>query len=127
MIKRVNYQQLLCRELSQDLLNTLYEKAKEKTAESNQRVLELEENLQSSEQMKESLFEQFGDILSWSDMYNTCDMETKKMILARLFGAVRVKRNYEVEIDLTASCEQLGLCLDEFAQEEAAADKRKTA
>jgi hypothetical protein len=59
------------------------------------------------------LSEQFGNIQSWSDMYETCDLETKKMILSRMFRAVRVKRDYEVKIDLTASCEQLRLYLDE--------------
>jgi DNA invertase Pin-like site-specific DNA recombinase len=99
--------------LNSELLNRLYEEAKEKVVESERRVSELEESLQSGEQMKEALSEQFGNIQSWSDMYGTCDPETKKMILARMFSTIRVKRDYEVEIDLTASCEQLGLYLDE--------------
>jgi len=99
--------------LGSDLLNKLYEEAREKVVESERRVSEFEESLQSGEQMKEALSEQFSNIQSWSDMYDTCDPETKKMILARMFGEIRVKRDYEVEIDLTASCEQLGLCLDE--------------
>ena len=43
-----------------------------------------------------------------ADMYERCDMETKKMILSRIMKAVRVKRDYEIEIDLTVDCEQLG-------------------
>ena len=42
-------------------------------------------------------------------MYEDCDMETKKMILSRIMKSVRVKRDYEVEIDLTVDCEQLGV------------------
>jgi hypothetical protein len=77
--------------------------------------------------MKTALSEQFSNIQSWSDMYDTCDMETKKMILSRMFNEVRVKRDYEVEIDLTVNCEQLGLCLNESDTDEATALSRQTA
>jgi hypothetical protein len=40
-------------------------------------------------------------------------METKKMILSRMFSEVRVSRDYKVEIDLTVDCEQFGITLDE--------------
>jgi hypothetical protein len=46
---------------------------------------------------------------SWADMYDGCDKETKKMILSRMMSAVRVKRDYEIEIDLAVDCEQLGI------------------
>jgi len=42
-------------------------------------------------------------------MYDVCDMETKKMILSRIFSSVRVSRDYDIEIDLTVDCEQLGI------------------
>jgi hypothetical protein len=77
--------------------------------------------------MKSALSEQFGNIQSWSDMYDTCDMETKKMILSRIFNEVRVKRDYEIEIDLTVDCEQLGLCLSEADTDEATILSRQTA
>jgi hypothetical protein len=113
--------------LNSDLLNKLYEEAKAKSAESEQRVHEIEESLRNSEQMKAALSEQFGNIQSWSELYDTCDMETKKMILSRMFSAVRVKRDYAVEIDLTVDCEQLGLCLDKSDTRETADKRRKTA
>ena len=36
-------------------------------------------------------------------------MEAKKMILSRIMKNVRVRRDYEIEIDLTLGCEQLGM------------------
>lgn len=41
-------------------------------------------------------------------MYDECDMETKKMILARIMKAVRVRRDYEIEIDFTVDFEKIG-------------------
>jgi DNA invertase Pin-like site-specific DNA recombinase len=104
--------------LGSDLLNKLYEEAKAKAEESEQRVRQVEEALQDGEQMRASLCEQFCNIRSWSDMYSTCDMETKKMILSRMFSAVRVSRDYKVEIDLTVDCEQLGITLDDVGADE---------
>jgi len=105
--------------LNSDLLNKLYEEAKEKVSEAERHVQQLEESLLNGEQMKMELSEQFSNIRNWSDMYDTCDMETKKMILSRIFSEVRVRRDYEVEIDLTATCEQLGIVLKEFGSDEA--------
>jgi len=95
--------------LNPDLLNKLYEEAKTKASESEQAVKHLESQIQDGERMKDSLSRQFDNFRTWADMYDACDMETKKMILSRIFSAVRVKRNYEIEIDFTIDCEQLGL------------------
>jgi len=46
-------------------------------------------------------------------MFGDCDMDTKKMIVSCVIKAVRVRRNYEVEIDMTLAAEELGICLDE--------------
>jgi hypothetical protein len=113
--------------LNPDLLNKLYEEAKAKAMESEQHVRHIEESLEGGEQMKASLCEQFQNIKSWSDMYGTCDMETKKMIVSKIFSAVRVKRDYEVEIDLTATCEQLGIEIAEPGNDETMFCERKSA
>jgi len=95
--------------LNPDLLNKLYEDAKAKSAESEQTVKMLERKIQDGEQMRDSLSQQFDTMRTWADMYDDCDMETKKMILSRIMKSVKVKRDYEVEIDLTVDCEQLGV------------------
>jgi len=56
--------------LNSDLLNKLYEEAKEKSAQSEQAVRQLEEQLKNSEQMKTALSKQFDNIKTWSDMYS---------------------------------------------------------
>ena len=45
-------------------------------------------------------------------------METRKMILSKLFSAVRVSRDYQVAIDLTVTFGQLGIALDEYVETE---------
>ena len=116
--------------LSQELLNKLYEEAKEKALVSNERVKELKAKIKASEHMRTELSQQYDTMMTWADMYDVCDMETKKMILCRLMKSVRVKRNYEIEIDLTTDCEQLGVAqplaiqadIAEYTPEKAATD-----
>jgi DNA invertase Pin-like site-specific DNA recombinase len=99
--------------LNPDLLNKLHEEAKAKADESGQAVRKLEIKIHDGEQMKESLSQQFDNLLTWADMYDGCDMETKKMILSRIMKAVKVKRDYEIEIDFTVDFEQLAHFCDE--------------
>ncbi|MCL2222090.1 MAG: hypothetical protein FWC20_07635 [Oscillospiraceae bacterium] len=56
----------------------------------------------------DSFSEQYEQITSWADMYDNCDMEAKKMILARIISSVKVRRDYEIEITFTVSFEQFG-------------------
>lgn len=95
--------------LNPDLLNKLHEDAKTKAAETEQIVKNLELQIQSGEQMRDSLSEQFDTMRTWADMYDECDIETKKMILSRIMKSVRVKRDYDIDINLTVDCEQLGV------------------
>jgi len=95
--------------LNPDLLNKLHEDAKKKAVDSEETVRTLEIKIRDGEQMKDSLSQQFDDMKTWADMYGECDMETKKMILSRIMKSVKVNRDYEIEIDLTVDCEELGV------------------
>ncbi len=100
--------------LNSDLLNKLYEQAKEDAWAAEQAVRQCEAALQTSTERRASLAQQFDTVQSWSALYDECDMATKKMIAASLLRAVRVRRNYEIEIDLAIDCEQLVLSYDVF-------------
>ena len=100
--------------LSSELLNKLYEEAKAQVNASAKIVQKLEERVKNSEKLRNKLNDQYDKITGWSELYDTCDMETKKMIISRLMTTVRVKRDYELEIDLSVPCEQLGLTLDQI-------------
>ena len=98
--------------LNADLLNKLYEEAQSKAIESDLKVKSLEEKIEECEEKRGSLAEQYDSMRSWADLYGDCDMETKKMILSRVMSSVKVSRDYEVEIDLTVDCEELGISFE---------------
>ena len=70
------------------------------------------EKSENGTQVKASLYKQFDDIGTWSDMYDECDSESKKMILSRLIQPVKVKRDYEIEIEFAIDFHQLGVVFD---------------
>jgi len=95
--------------LSAELLNRLYEEAKESVAQSEEHIRDLEAVLKDRRQIKITLTKQFAQMQFWADMYDISDQETKKMILSKVLRAVRVRRGYEIEIAMTSLCEQLGI------------------
>ena len=100
--------------MNSDLLNRFYEESREKEQRAKEHIHDLEVDMRDREQTKEELFQQFETIHSWADLYESCDIEVKKMVLARLFEEVRVKQDYAIEIDLALDCSQFGISLSKM-------------
>jgi DNA invertase Pin-like site-specific DNA recombinase len=94
--------------LDPDLLNKLYSEAKEKAVQTEDTVRQLKDKINESKELMDSFSQQYEQIVSWADMFDGCDMETKKMILARIMSTVKVSRDYEIEITFTVGFEQFG-------------------
>ena len=92
-----------------DVVFLINEEAKTKTIESDLNVKSLEKRIKDCEEKKGSLANQYDSMRSWADLYSDCDMDTKKMILSRIMSSIKVSRDYEIEIDLTVDCEELGI------------------
>jgi len=93
--------------LNPELLNKLYDDAKTKASNAEKSVIRLEEKIQDSVKLKDTLYRQYMEIQSWADVYNEIDNETKKMIVSKIIKRVFVKRNYEIEIEFNANFEKI--------------------
>ena len=62
--------------------------------------------------MLDALNAQYDDIISWSDMYDSASMESKKMIVSCLIRRVEVYRDYRLHIDFNIDFEQFSAGLD---------------
>jgi len=71
-------------------------------------VEQLKEKIQDSNKLLDSFSRQYDEIVTWADMFGDCDMETKKMVLARIMSNVSIKRDYDIEITFTVGFEQFG-------------------
>jgi hypothetical protein len=46
-------------------------------------------------------------VVSWSELFDTCNMVEKKMIVFQLIRQVRGWKDYRIEIDFNVNIEQL--------------------
>lgn len=92
--------------LDADLLNKLYSESKQKAEKQALIVKQLENELACLQQKNEMLEKEYNDLISWADMYRYCDIDEKKMILAHLFSRIEVSRDYDLDVQMTLTCEQ---------------------
>jgi DNA invertase Pin-like site-specific DNA recombinase len=77
--------------INHELLNKLYDEAKLRSVESEQTIKMLEQAIQNSTQMKDSCSKEYDTFKSWADIYDDCDLETKKMIISRIIKTIKVR------------------------------------
>ena len=89
-----------------DLLNTLVAetegKIKEAQAALDSADAELKELLATSENRKR----EYDRLLSWADLYDKSSFAAKKMIVSQFIKAVRVGRDYNIEVDFNVSFDE---------------------
>ena len=80
------------------LLNELIGQTKEKAAIAEKEVKAHELDLENKNQHMADIQTQYDNLISWADIFQDSNKETKKMITAYLIESVKVSRGYEVEI-----------------------------
>ena len=59
-----------------------------------------------------SLENQYNDVISWAELYDTADLETKKIIVNCLIRRIEVYRGYKLHVDFNIDFTQFDLGLD---------------
>lgn len=124
--------------LNAELLNSLVEDASSRAQEAEAALTAAKEELDACIETNENIKREYDQILNWADLYDNSTYEAKKMIASQFIKAVRVYRDYELEIDLNISFEDfqsfhtseqtLETPTDEAVPPEAVTeDKRRTA
>ena len=92
--------------LNVDLLNSLVDETTDQIKQLEQQIqtatVELEETLQNASQV----LREYDQLIGWAEMYDNCTFEAKKMIVAQFVKAVRVRRDYEIDIEFNVSFEE---------------------
>ena len=105
--------------LNADLLNSLVsetaEQIKQLAAQIQTTTAELEETVQTASQV----LREYDQLISWAEMYDHCTFEAKKMIVAKFVKAIRVRRDYEIDIEFNVSFEEFQALYLEGEPEEA--------
>ena len=105
--------------LNADLLNSLVSETTEQIKQLGVQIqtttAELEETVQTASQV----LREYDQLISWAEMYDHCTFEAKKMIVAKFVKAVRVRRDYEIDIEFNVSFEEFQALYLEGEPEEA--------
>ena len=105
--------------LNVDLLNSLVEETSDQIKQLEQQIqattTELEETLRDASQV----LQEYDQLVGWAEMYDNCTFEAKKMIVAQFVKAVRVRRDYEIDIEFNVSFEEFQALYLEGEPEEA--------
>ena len=105
--------------LNVDLLNSLVDETSDQIKQLEQQIqattTELEETLHDASQV----LQEYDQLVGWAEMYDNCTFEAKKMIVAQFVKAVRVRRDYEIDIEFNVSFEEFQALYLEGEPEEA--------
>ena len=97
--------------LDADLLNKLHAGAKAETEEAGREVERYQQEVDNNRELLNEVSEQYDDLLRWADMFEDAPLETKKMIVSNIISAVRVSRDYEVEMDFNINPQDFGMTM----------------
>ena len=92
--------------LSVELLNALVKETETMIALAQTHVGAAQTEYESLLASAENLRQEYDRLLTWADLFDTCSFEAKKMIVAQFVKAVRVSRDYNIEIDFNVSFEE---------------------
>jgi hypothetical protein len=91
------------------MLNKKYAEAQDKVAQKQECVDQHQRELEDSKALLGSIRKQYENLETWSAVFSDSAIEVKKMIVSQIVSAVRVSRDYRIDIDFNISFEQSGV------------------
>jgi len=88
------------------LLNDLIQQTKVKVDMMTGEVARYTAELENGQQQLETITADYQKLISWSEIFQDSNIETKKMITAYLIKSVKVHRGYELDIQFNLAFEQ---------------------
>lgn len=89
-----------------DLLNEILKTTTIQKDSTGQTVERIKSELAASKTMIAPLKEQHDRFVSWADIFESCDINTKRMIVCQLIDKVTVSRGYDINIELSITMQQ---------------------
>lgn len=92
--------------LSIDLLNSLVDETETEIEALSASVASAEQEYKEMLRSTENLQHEYNQLLTWADLYGKSSFEAKKMIISQFIKAIRVGRDYDIEIVFNVSFEE---------------------
>ena len=104
--------------LPMEVLNELLEETRQRVLDTSRRVTELTMELENETSKLEEFRSEFERIATWSEIFDSSDTATKKMICGYIIKRVTVCRDYRLAVDFTINVEQFLNGIDSVTQAE---------
>ena len=104
--------------LPMEVLNELLEETRQRVLDTSRRVTELTMELDNENSKLEEFRSEFERIATWSEIFDSSDTATKKMICGYISKRVTVRRDYKLAVDFTINVEQFLNGIDSVTQAE---------
>ena len=104
--------------LPMEVLNELLEETRQRVLDTSRRVTELTMELDNENSKLEEFRSEFERIATWSEIFDSSDTATKKMICGYIIKRVTVRRDYKLAVDFTINVEQFLNGIDSVTQAE---------
>ena len=88
---------------SMEVLNELIAETKGQLSGLEALIESAKSEIDGYEQLAAKIARHYDDVLTWADIFSESSMEAKKMVVSQLFSAVRIGKDYDIEIDLNVS------------------------
>ena len=109
--------------LPMEVLNEVLSETRQRVLDTSHRITELTMELENESAKVAEMQAEFNRIATWSEIFDSSDIATKKMICGYIIKRVTVYRDYQISVEFNINVEQFLNGIDSTGQE----DDRMTA
>ena len=102
--------------LPMEVLNEVLEETRQRVLDTSRKVTELTLELENENSKMTEMQAEFDRIASWSEIFDSSDIATKKMICGYIIKKVRVYRDYQLSVEFNINVEQFLNGIDSVEQ-----------
>lgn len=99
-----------------DVLNELLDETRQRVLDTSHKVSELTSELESRNAKTAEMKAEFERIATWSEIFDSSDIATQKMICGYIIKKVTVRRNYQLSVEFNINVEQFLNGIDSMVQ-----------
>ena len=104
--------------LPMEVLNEVLSETRQRVLDTSHRITELTMELENESAKVAEMQAEFNRIATWSEIFDSSDIATKKMICGYIIKRVTVYRDYQISVDLNINVEQFLNGIDSAGQED---------
>ena len=99
-----------------EVLNEMLLETRQRVLDTSHRVTELTMELESENEKMSEMKAEFERIATWSEIFDSSDIATQKMICGYIIKRVNVRRDYQLSVEFNINMEQFLNGIDSLEQ-----------